>query len=104
MAAAVLLADAGDRLRATFGARPDRIVLHGSEARGEARAESDLDLLVVLHGEPCYGRDAARIVDALYPLILASGRVIDAQPVAADQFAAAEFALYRSAQREGIRL
>jgi predicted nucleotidyltransferase len=31
-------------------ARPDRIVLFGSAARGEAREESDIDLLVVKKG------------------------------------------------------
>jgi len=104
MTTEALLAEAGARLRMTFGSRLESLVLHGSEARGEATTESDLDLLVVLHGEPEYVRDAARIVEALYPLILESGRVIDAQPVAADRYAAGGFALYRNAQREGILL
>src|SRR5256886_14026273 len=42
-----------------FGERLDRIILHGSKARGDDHEESDLVLLVVLRGEvPPDWRDA----------------------------------------------
>lgn len=44
------LAEAKARLRATYGDRLRRVVLYGSHARGDARPNSDIDLLVVLDG------------------------------------------------------
>jgi uncharacterized protein len=41
-------------------AQPDKIILFGSRARGDARPESDIDLLVIQEStEPGYRRDAA---------------------------------------------
>lgn len=39
-----------DRVLQVEGARVRRIILFGSRARGNARPDSDFDLLVVLHG------------------------------------------------------
>lgn len=38
------------RLRETYGDRLRRVVLYGSQARGDADVESDVDVLVVLDG------------------------------------------------------
>ena len=38
------------RLEAMYGARLERLVLFGSQARGEARPDSDIDVLIVLSG------------------------------------------------------
>lgn len=44
------LADARGRLTALYGERLRSVVLFGSQARGDAGSESDIDLLVVLDG------------------------------------------------------
>lgn len=44
------LREAKERLQATYGDRLRRVVLYGSQARGDATEESDVDLLVVLQG------------------------------------------------------
>jgi len=99
-----LLADAKRRLERLYGARLRAVVLHGSEARGTATADSDVDLLVVL-ASPCdAAAEVTPIVDALYPLLLRSDRRIDAQAVDEALYRAAEHQLYRTAQEEGVVL
>lgn len=44
------LNDARERLRALYGDRLQRVILYGSQARGDAGPESDVDVLVVLQG------------------------------------------------------
>ena len=54
-----------DRLRAHFGPRLVSVVFYGSRARGEARPESDLDLLVVAEGLPASRLDRHGVVRGL---------------------------------------
>ncbi len=49
-------------------ARPERIILFGSHARGEARADSDLDLLVIESHVEDRAREMVRLRRALRPL------------------------------------
>ncbi|HET6567017.1 MAG TPA: nucleotidyltransferase domain-containing protein [Rhodothermales bacterium] len=44
------LDEARARLRALYGDRLRRVILYGSQARGDAGPESDVDVLVVLEG------------------------------------------------------
>jgi predicted nucleotidyltransferase len=90
------------RLAETHGDRLRGIVLYGSEARGDARPDSDIDLLVLLEGPLDYGRDLKANLDALYPLALELGRRISAKPVSHKQYETVDCPLYSSARREGI--
>jgi predicted nucleotidyltransferase len=92
------------QLEAAFGARLRGIVLYGSRARGNARPDSDLDLLVLLEGPITQPRDIDTTVQALYPLQLEVDYPIHASPTSAADYEAQEFALYRQAKCEGIPL
>jgi predicted nucleotidyltransferase len=92
------------RLEAVFPDRLRGVLLFGSVARREADPESDVDLLILLDGPIRLGPDLRTIVQALYPLQLDSDRPIHALPVAADDFAAGLYALYRNAKAEGVFL
>lgn len=89
-------------LEAVYGCRLRRIVLYGSEARGDNRADSDIDLLVLLDQVADYGEELRRCLDALYPLALQLGRPISAKPVAAPEYERVDCPLYRRAHQEGI--
>lgn len=49
-------------------AAPSRVILFGSHARGEAKADSDLDLLVVERDVANVGEEMVRLHKALWPL------------------------------------
>ncbi|MFH1538379.1 MAG: nucleotidyltransferase domain-containing protein [bacterium] len=89
-------------LQALYGNRLKSLILYGSEARGEAEPDSDIDLLAVLEGPVDVGREIRETVHATYPLQLETYRSIHIMPVNADDFAAGRCNLYREVQREGV--
>ena len=97
-----LLADIKRRLQAVHGDRLRGVVLYGSEARGQARPDSDVDVLVLLADPIHYGRDLETNLDALYPLAVDLGRRISAKPVSVTDYERADCPLYRRAHEEGI--
>lgn len=96
------LAKIKNLLAATYGKRLKGVVLYGSEARGDAGPESDVDILVLLEGPVKYGQELKKCIHAVYPLTLEWERPISPEPVDAQEYAAGEWPLYRKLQREGI--
>jgi len=89
-------------LEAAFESRLRGVVLYGSEARREATADSDIDILVLLTGPVSLGQDLRTIIHELYPLQLEVERPIHAMPVDIEVYEAGEFALYRNVKKEGV--
>ena len=89
-------------LNNAFGSRLRGVILYGSEARGEAGPDSDIDVLVLLEGPVTFGPDLRASVRALYPLVLELERPIAVWPVDVRTYEAQEFALYRTIREEGI--
>ena len=87
-----------------YGARFAGLVLYGSMARDEAKADSDIDLLVLLNGPFDYFQELRTLTDLLYPIQLASDRLLSAKPAAVDEYKRGRLQLYRNAAREGINV
>jgi predicted nucleotidyltransferase len=98
-----LLRRAKATLQEAFGKRLRGVILYGSEARGTAAADSDIDLLVLLEGPVDHWEDAGRCIHALYPLVLELERPVHAKPVDVRKYMSQKWPLYRRARREGIR-
>lgn len=97
-----LLAAIKYRLLKAHGSRLRAVILYGSEARGEAQPDSDVDVLVVLEGPVDYAADLRTNIRALYDLVLALERPISPKPVDVNAFEAEKFPLYRNAKAEGF--
>lgn len=89
-------------LEKAYGDRLRGVVVYGSEARGEAEEDSDIDLLVLLDGDVDVWDDAKRIIHALYPIQLDIIRPIHATPVSASVYSSGEYGLYQNVRREGM--
>ena len=89
-------------LQKQYGSRFRGLVLYGSEARKQARATSDIDLLVLLDSPMDYFAELRCIVDVLYPIQLESDRLISAKPAPLEDYEKGRFQLYREARRDGL--
>ncbi len=67
-------------LDALYGDRLERVVLFGSRARGDARADSDYDLAVFLRDFGAFAAELDGLVDVETDILYDTGAVINALP------------------------
>jgi predicted nucleotidyltransferase len=90
-----------ERLQALYGSRFRGLVLFGSTARGNARPDSDIDMLCLL--DKLEGNELREISDALYPLQLeCDERELNVFPVDVSRYETGEYAVFRNIHREGV--
>lgn len=104
MLPAALADEIKSRLQAIHRQRLKGIVLYGSEARGEAQPDSDIDILVLLEEPIVLVQDLDKNLAALYPLSQTIGRRISPKPIGVAEYEQYDCPLYRSARQEGIVL
>jgi predicted nucleotidyltransferase len=95
------------RLRAAleeiFGERIERVVLFGSRARGDSRADSDYDVAVFLRDFADRWQEVDRIIPVVTDIIDETGAVIHAMPYRAGAYDD-RTSLMHEIRREGVEL
>jgi predicted nucleotidyltransferase len=91
-------------LEAIYGSRLVGLILFGSQARGDALPDSDIDVLVALQGPVNPLQEAGRISRFRGDLCLRHNVVITCVYVSADEARAVESPLMRNIRAEGVPL
>lgn len=97
-----ILTELRRRLEGLYGPNLVRLVLYGSQARGEAEPGSDIDVLVVLNGPVSPGREIARTSHLVADLSLKHNVVVSRAFVSVDRFEREQSPLLMNIRREGI--
>ena len=81
-------------------------ILYGSEARGDARPDSDIDLLILLDGDKRDLKREDRLSGELYEIELATGVLISPMIMLRKQWESRPFKtpFYINVMNEGVRL
>ncbi|MGH7964371.1 MAG: nucleotidyltransferase domain-containing protein [Candidatus Binatia bacterium] len=100
----IILAELRRRFEALYGERLARLILFGSQARGDAEPGSDIDVLVVLKGpvSPC--EEIARTINDVAGLSLEHDEVISCFFVSDEQFKQERSPLLLNVRREGVAI
>lgn len=89
-------------LEGLYHERLAQVVLFGSQARDDAVAGSDIDILVVLHGPVNPGREIARVGETTAALSLKHDRVISCTFVSTERYQNEQSPLLINVRREGV--
>ncbi len=100
-AEAIARAVASD-LRRLYGERLRNVLLYGSWARGDARTDSDIDLLVVLDRVDDRWTERTHMSDVLYRHSLENDTLVSVLPVSETDFARPTQQVIRNARAEGV--
>jgi uncharacterized protein len=97
-----LIAELRRRFEALYGPRLVRLMLFGSQARGDAEPGSDIDLLVVLEGPVRAGEEIRRTLDPVAELSLENNVVFSCAFVSRERFENELSPLLINVRREGV--
>ena len=92
-----------EALSLAYGNKLERVVLFGSRARGDARADSDYDVAVFLNRFDGFGDEAARLAAIETDILFDTGVIINALPFHAGAYRH-RTGLMSEVRRDGVDL
>lgn len=99
-----ILQEFRQELEKFYGKRLVKLILFGSQARGNANEDSDIDIMVVLKGPISPGDEVIRMADIATQLDLKYNTFISLIPIADEDFVHRQTPLMDNIRREGIVL
>ena len=99
-----ILAQLRRRFERLYGDRLVRIILFGSQARGDSEDGSDIDVLVVLAGPVAPCEEISRTIDDVADLSLQNDVVIACVFMDEDRFLHRNGPLLRNVRKEGVSI
>jgi len=97
-----ILDELRQRFDAIYGDRMLQMLLFGSQARGDAASDSDIDVMVVLRGPVKPGEEINRTSEIRAELSLKNDVVISCIFMSADRYMTEQSPLILNVHREGI--
>jgi hypothetical protein len=98
------LEDARDDLRKLYGGRLHRLILFGSQARGDAGEDSDIDLLVVLDGPVDPLTEARRTSDLVIDAAIKHGVSLTLVHLSTKEFDREAHSFVENVRSEGVQI
>ena len=99
---AQILRDLRAGLALLLGNRLEAVYLYGSQARGDARPDSDIDVLIILRGEFDYFQTLDQISDLAWKLSLENDVVIAQVLVSKEKFSKSDSPFLMNVHREAV--
>ncbi len=99
-----ILSETCQRLKTLYGQEIDKIILYGSQARGDAEPDSDIDILIVLKQDFKYYHESNKISQLIAELCLEYNTLISCALASSREFQEYNNSFFRNIRREGIPL
>jgi uncharacterized protein len=91
-------------LKQSYGDRLSQIILFGSQARGDAAIDSDIDILIVLQDAVNSGAELKRLSEFIANLCLEYSTLVSCVFMSAEQFQQSNTPLLLNVRQEGIAI
>jgi len=91
-------------LKKIYGQQLDRIILYGSQARGDSKPDSDIDILIVLNKGFNFSEENERIDIFIADMCLEYNTLISCAFATQQHYQNYDSCFFRNVRREGLKI